>query len=121
MVGSCPRPIRCDPSSKRRVLWGFRRAAPPARSMPLSPLLEGTVSHFSREPKVVSHFSRGPKPPRHPSGGPGVVTARASVAHTTVTPANGEESPSARRFGEILVEEKFITVAQLEAALRLQT
>src|SRR5207244_10903361 len=71
------------------------------------------------EPKVVSHFSRGPEPPRHPSGGP-VVTAHASPAHTTVSTANGAESPSARRFGEILVDEKYITAAQLEAALRLQ-
>jgi len=87
--------------------------------MPLSLVREGTVSDFSREPKVVSHFSRGPEPPRHPSGGP-VVTAHASPAHTTATPANGAESPSARRFGEILVDEKYITAAQLEAALRLQ-
>src|SRR2546426_454405 len=87
--------------------------------MPLSLVREGTVSDFSREPKVVSHFSRGPEPPRHPSGGP-VVTAHASPAHTTVSTANGAESPSARRFGEILVDEKYITAEQLEAALRLQ-
>jgi len=88
--------------------------------MPLSLSREGTVSHFSREPEVVSHFSRGPKPPRHPSREPAVVGAHTSAAHTTAPPTNGEESPSARRFGEILVEEKYITAAQLEAALRLQ-
>jgi len=68
------------------------------------------VSHFSREPKVVSHFSRGPE----------VVRARASSTSTVVAPPSGEVSPSARRFGEILVEERIITEAQLEAALRLQ-
>ena len=31
-----------------------------------------------------------------------------------------EESPSARRFGEVLLDEKLITAAQLEAALRMQ-
>ena len=68
------------------------------------------MSHFSREPKVVNHFSRGPD----------VVRARASTTPTVVAPPSGEVSPSARRFGEILVEEKIITEAQLEAALRLQ-
>ena len=76
----------------------------------MSPLREGTLSHFSRQPKVVSHFSRGPE----------VVRSRASTTPTIAAPPSGEVSPSARRFGEILVEEKIITDAQLDAALRLQ-
>jgi hypothetical protein len=40
---------------------------------------------------------------------------------TAVRAAPGSESPSARRFGELLVEENVITSAQLEAALRLQS
>ena len=67
------------------------------------------MSHFSRESRVVSHFSRGPEGAR----------ARASTTPTVVATPNGEVSPSARRFGEILVEENIITEAQLEAALRL--
>jgi hypothetical protein len=53
---------------------------------------------MSSEP--VSVFSRGPKP-----------APRATTA----------ESPSARRFGELLVDEHVITTGQLEAALRLQS
>jgi hypothetical protein len=52
----------------------------------------------------VSHFSRGHKPV--------VAPLRA---------APGAESTSARRFGELLVEENVITSAQLDAALRLQS
>lgn len=40
---------------------------------------------------------------------------------TAVRAAPGAESTSARRFGELLVEESVITSAQLEAALRLQS
>lgn len=52
----------------------------------------------------VSVFSRGP---------------RSTTA--TLRAAPSAESTSARRFGELLVEENVITSAQLEAALRLQT
>ena len=67
------------------------------------------MSYFSREPKVVSHFSRGPKPSPFASARPATSTA------TTI-----EQSPSARLFGEVLLEENLITAAQLETALRLQ-
>lgn len=67
------------------------------------------MSYFSREPKIVSHFSRGPKPSAVVSAGPAASTATLM-----------EESPSARRFGEVLLDEDLITVAQLETALRLQ-
>jgi hypothetical protein len=52
----------------------------------------------------VSHFSRGP---------------RAAAAPLRAAP--GTESTSARRFGELLVEENVITSGQLDAALRLQS
>lgn len=42
-------------------------------------------------------------------------------AATTARAVPSSESTSARRFGELLVEEKLITFAQLEAALRLQS
>jgi hypothetical protein len=48
-----------------------------------------------------------------------VLTAPAASAHRT-TIATSEESPSSRRFGEVLVEEKIITAEQLETAVRLQ-
>jgi hypothetical protein len=66
------------------------------------------LSYFSREPKVVSYFSRGPKPSP-------VATARAATSTAIMEP-----SPSARLFGEVLLEENLITAAQLETALRLQ-
>ena len=44
---------------------------------------------------------------------------RSTAAPLRATP--GAESTSARRFGELLVEENVITTAQLEAALRLQS
>ena len=70
------------------------------------------MSHFSQDPKAVSPFSRGPKPSREPANGtPATVPTTAPAA---------QESPSGRRFGEVLVEEKIITTAQLETALRLQ-
>jgi Type II secretion system (T2SS), protein E, N-terminal domain len=69
-----------------------------------------SVSHFSRDPRAVSPFSRGPKPSPPVLAGGG----------TTPAPAVVEESPSGRRFGEVLVEEMIITAAQLETALRLQ-
>lgn len=82
------------------------------------------MSYFSREPKVVSHFSRGPKPapsviPRsvpvmQRTAGPGAATAAAACA------ISEQESPSARRLGEVLLDENLITAAQLETALRLQ-
>jgi hypothetical protein len=56
----------------------------------------------------VSVFSRGPRP----GAAPAVPAPRA-------TPS--AESPSARRFGDLLVEDGVITSAQLDAALRLQS
>jgi hypothetical protein len=77
------------------------------------------LSHFSREPNVVSHFSRGPQTPTPSNRSQGVATAPATSA-PTIPMATSEESPSGRRFGEVLVEEKIITAEQLETALRLQ-
>src|SRR5260370_1445217 len=98
------RALNVKPDRRLRDLRG------PASRLPCLLCGEGTLSHFSREPKVVSHFS-------HP---PEAVRAPPSTTPTVVTPPSGEVSPSARRFGEILVEEQIITEAQLEAALRLQ-
>jgi type II secretion system (T2SS) protein E len=81
------------------------------------------LSHFSRDPKVVSHFSRGPKSSPAVRTRPAESKVRAGATAPATTPprvAADEESPSARRFGEVLLDEKLITVAQLEAALRLQ-
>lgn len=44
-----------------------------------------------------------------------------AVAAATLPRATAAESPSARRFGELLVHENIITTAQLDAALRLQS
>ena len=64
------------------------------------------MSFFSREPRVVSHVS---------------IDRVGGVATTTpLRAATVEESPRARRFGEVLLDEHLITAAQLEAALRLQ-
>lgn len=81
------------------------------------------MSYFSREPKVVSHFSRGPKPAPAVSTRHVESTDRAggaATATTTTSVTTVEESPSARRFGEVLLDENLITAAQLENALRLQ-
>ncbi len=81
------------------------------------------MSYFSREPKVVSHFSRGPKPAPAVSTRHVESTDRAggaATATTTTSVTTVEESPSARRFGEVLLDENLITAAQLETALRLQ-
>jgi type IV pilus assembly protein PilB len=67
------------------------------------------VSHFSRNPGGVSFFSKGPRPSRH-----------APVTDEATPTAVAEPSPSGRRFGEVLVEEAFISAEQLETALRLQ-
>ncbi len=69
------------------------------------------MSFFSREAEVVSYFSRGPKP------SPAVKATPAPPAAATTTV---ERAPSARRFGEVLLDENLITAAQLETALRLQ-
>jgi type II secretion system (T2SS) protein E len=75
------------------------------------------LSYFSRGPQaVVSHFSRGPRPSTVRSGTRVAVPSAGRVATATID----EESPSARRFGEVLLDEKLITAAQLEAALRMQ-
>ena len=76
-----------------------------------------TVSHFGREPKIVSHFSHDPKPLRH-LGHASTVRALDAVAMTV--PASGQQSPTGRRFGEILVDEGFINTVQLDIALQLQ-
>ena len=60
--------------------------------------------------KPGSVFSRGHK------GSPARAAQAAPLPRATTA-----ESPSARRFGELLVEERVITSAQLEAALRLQS
>jgi hypothetical protein len=81
------------------------------------------LSYFSREPKVVSHFSRGPKPAPAVSPKPAPTTGRPGGSATTAAAAPApvvEESPSSRRFGEVLLDENLITAAQLETALRLQ-
>ncbi|TMQ17694.1 MAG: hypothetical protein E6K82_20940 [Candidatus Rokuibacteriota bacterium] len=75
------------------------------------------MSHFSQDPKAVSPFSRGPKPSREPANG---TPANGTPATVPTTAPAAQESPSGRRFGEVLVEEKIITTAQLETALRLQ-
>jgi hypothetical protein len=77
------------------------------------------LSYFSREPKVVSHFSRGPKPGSAKSIQSAVATAPAPTAPVVPVTALTQLPPS-RRFGEVLLEEKLITAAQLETALRLQ-
>jgi hypothetical protein len=73
------------------------------------------VSYFSRDPKLVSPFSRGPKPSPAP-----VSASRSGVTTAVAATMAGQESPSGRRFGEVLVEESIITAAQLDAALRQQ-
>jgi hypothetical protein len=71
----------------------------------------------------VSVFSRR----HHISTRPPAAATRAAIAHppfravTPRTPAATAESPSARRFGELLVADKVITQEQLDAALRLQS
>jgi hypothetical protein len=63
--------------------------------------------------RTVSVFSQGHKRT-------GVHTAPLGLG-APLPRVSTVESPSARRFGELLVEEKVITIGQLEAALRLQS
>jgi hypothetical protein len=77
------------------------------------------VSHFSRVPHIASLFSHGPKPPRHVHKKDESTVAPAAVAESTVAPAT-QESPSGRRFGEILVDEGYINDTQLSISLQLQ-
>src|SRR5205085_5207595 len=78
------------PGVERQARQAFTRCTGSGIEVALSPGWEDTLSHFSREPKVVNHFSRGPE----------VVRARAITTPTVVAPPSGEVSPSARRFGE---------------------
>jgi hypothetical protein len=76
------------------------------------------LSHFNRAPALSSPFSRGPK-----RQGPGSLShggVPSSGTDTTTPKIRHEESPSGRRFGELLLEERIITTAQLETAVRLQ-
>jgi hypothetical protein len=87
------------------------------------PAREDALSFFNREPKVVSHFSRGLKSSPAASRQPAPSKARPgtpAAAPAPTTAVTAEESPSARRFGEVLLDENLITAAQLETALRLQ-
>jgi Type II secretion system (T2SS), protein E, N-terminal domain len=65
---------------------------------------------FARRPVVTTR----PRPAAHRA-----VNAQRSVRRAPIQPS--AESPSARRFGELLVAESVITQHQLDAALRLQT
>jgi len=67
------------------------------------------LSHVNRAPEPVSPFSRGPN-----RRGP------VSLTQGDAPKISHDESPSARRFGELLLEERIITAAQLETALRRQ-
>lgn len=78
------------------------------------------MSQSSREPKTVSHFNHGPKPSRHAGHTKGVSTRHSVVAPVVTVPASSHESPSGRRFGEILVDEGIINITQLDVALQLQ-
>ena len=75
------------------------------------------MSQTSREPKTASHV-------RHDSTHHARKHA-ASTPHSVVTPVvtdpPNHESPSGRRFGEILVDEGIINTTQLNVALQLQT
>ena len=73
------------------------------------------MSHVNRAPEPVSPFSRGPN-----RRGPVSRDAASMGMDTTIPKVSHDESPSARRFGELLLEERIITAAQLETALRLQ-
>jgi len=64
---------------------------------------------FTRRPVVTTR----PRPAAHRT-----VNAQPSVRRAPIQPS--AESPSARRFGELLVAEGVITQDQLDAALRLQ-
>lgn len=79
-----------------------------------------TVSHVGREPKIVNHFSHGPKPSRHVVHRKGASALRPVSPAAMAVPASSQESPSGRRFGEILVDEGLITTTQLGIALQLQ-
>lgn len=79
------------------------------------------MSQTSREPKTASHVRHDPTPSRHARHKQG-----ASALHSVVTPVvtdatSNHESPSGRRFGEILVDEGIINTTQLNVALQLQT
>jgi hypothetical protein len=87
------------------------------------PAREDALSFFNREPKLVSHFSRGLKSSPAKSKQPVPSKAQPggqAAAPAPTTPVRAEESASARRFGEVLLDENLITAAQLETALRLQ-
>jgi hypothetical protein len=78
------------------------------------------LSQTSREPKTASHVKHDPTPSRH------ARKQTTSTLHSVVTPVvtdppSNHESPSGRRFGEILVDEGIINTTQLNVALQLQT
>jgi hypothetical protein len=78
------------------------------------------LSQTSQEPKTASHVRHDPTPSRHARH-----KQEASTLHSVVTPVvtdpPNHESPSGRRFGEILVDEGIINTTQLNVALQLQT
>jgi type II secretion system (T2SS) protein E len=76
------------------------------------------VSHFSRE--SASHFSHGANASRRAGYKNGPSAVRPLGAAAMMVAENGQQSPSGRRFGEILVDEGFINSTQLDIALQLQ-
>lgn len=78
------------------------------------------MSQTSRQPKTASHVRHEPTPSRH-ARKHAAATPRSVVTPVVTDSPTNHESPSGRRFGEILVDEGIINRTQLNVALQLQT